>query len=254
MGGFLGSFFGGDQRRDVRTANAQATSAINEGAEAARGRLSNAMSRFDPYAETGGAAHEMYADALGVNGRGPQSTVVGNFMADPFREHNETRANETLGRQFAGRGMGNSGAFAQAAARGSLDRGSADYNQWLTRLGGLGSEGMAAAGGQASIDATGAQMEADLGNTRAGNAINFGNAMASSRNIGINNILGAAGTVIRAATPGFGGATALGNLTGMATSAGRGVSSAAGNGFNAMGNFMTPRRNPIPGGVGAYPY
>jgi hypothetical protein len=36
------------------------------------------------------------------------------------------------------------------------------------------------------------------GATKAGNAINYGNAMAQAKGIGVNNLLGLAGTAIKA--------------------------------------------------------
>lgn len=154
----------------------------------------------------------MYADAIGLNGRAPQQGVVDNFMADPFRAQNETLSNENLARQFNGRGMGNSGAFALAGARGNLERGSTDWNKWLDRIAGVGGQGAQVAGQQAGLDAGLGDLEMGAANTRAGNEINYGNAMASSRNIGINNLLGVAGVVTRGMTPGWGGQTAFGNI------------------------------------------
>lgn len=156
----------------------------------------------------------MYADAIGLNGQPAQDGVVRNFMADPFRAENERLSNEGLARQFGSRGAFQSGAFAQAAARGNLERGSVDWNKWLDRINGVGGQGAQAAGTQAGIDVGGAEMEMTGANARAGNEINYGNAMASSRNIGINNLLGVAGVATRAMTPGWGGKTPLNAMMG----------------------------------------
>jgi hypothetical protein len=156
----------------------------------------------------------MYADAIGLNGQPAQQTVVDNFMADPFREDNGRLADDAMLRTFTARGMGDSGASRLAVARGNLERGSADWNKWLDRIMGRSSEGLQAAGAQSTLDAGLGAQEFGLGTTRAGNEITFGNAMAASRNIGINNLLGAAGTAVRAVTPGWGGATPLNAMLG----------------------------------------
>lgn len=208
---FLGSFFGSDQRRDIRRAKTASDALLTEGLDAARSGYTSATDRLDPYATSGNAANAMYARAIGLEGRPAQEDVVANFMADPFRAENERLANENLVRQFGARGMANSGAFASAAARGNLERGSVDWNQWLDRISGVSTQGANIAGQQAGLDVGRGDLEWNAANTRAGNEINYGNAMASSRNIGINNILGAAGTVVRGFTPGWGGQTPFGN-------------------------------------------
>lgn len=209
---FLSSFFGTTQRNDVKRAKVAADAALDAGADAGRAAYTSATDRLDPYSQTGMAGNAMYADAIGLNGRPAQQGVVDNFMADPFRAENERLANENLARQFGSRGMGGSGAFALAAARGNLERGSADWNNWLNRIQGVGTQGLQAAGAQSTLDAGLGNAEFGLGTTRAGNEINFGNAMAASRNVGINNIMGLAGTVMSGFTPGWGGNTAFGNM------------------------------------------
>jgi hypothetical protein len=255
---FLDSFFGTAQKRDIQAAHTNATAALDTGLANARTDYTGAIDRLNPYAETGSGANAMYANALGVNGRGPQQTAVDNFMADPFRAQNEQLANENLARQFNGRagpGMG-SGAFALAAARGNLERGTQDYQNYLTRLAGLGTQGAQVTGQQSGIQGQLGQTEYDAGNTRAGNEINYGNAMAASRGIGVNNLLGLAGTVIKGFTPGWGGPSAFGSMAGAtpnATSTPFGnITNAATNGWNAMRNWATP--SPAYTGVGAYPY
>lgn len=156
----------------------------------------------------------MYGRYLGLEGQDAQQEAVGNFMADPFRAENERLANENLVRQFGSRGMAGSGAFASAAARGNLERGSVDYNSYLDRLAGVSTQGANVAGQQAGLDVGRGDLEWNVANTRAGNEINYGNAMASSRNIATNNLLGLAGTAVKAFTPGWGGKTPLNAMMG----------------------------------------
>ena len=127
--------------------------------------------------------------------------------------------------------MGDSGAAALASSRANLERGSQDYNGYMNRLQGLGQEANQANASAASMIYGNGQDQAhmrygygqDLAQNqgqqagyavqqgqqvsgledqytqlRAGNRINFGNAMASNRSTGINNLLNAAGTIASA--------------------------------------------------------
>ena len=127
---------------------------------------------------------------------------------------------------MAAHGQLNSGNAYMAAARGSLERGSQDWNSYLDRLHGLGSEGAQIGQQAAGIRMNGANalsgyaqqhgqnmgnsygqgaaydvqqghalggMDYQYGMDRAGNRINYGNAQASNRSTGINNILGLLG-------------------------------------------------------------
>lgn len=55
-------------------------------------------------------------------------------------------------------------------------------------------------------------VEGGYGTATASNAINFGNAMAATRGQGMNAMIDLAGLGIRAATPGIGGTSAIGNI------------------------------------------
>ncbi len=242
---FFGSFFGSDQKKDVTAAYNRATPLLNEGIERARTATTGAIDRVEPWAAGGRDANAMYANAIGLNGRPAQQGVVDNFMIDPFRQQNEDLANENLARQFNGRGPGlNSGAFALATARGNLERGSHDWNTWLDRIHGVSTEGLGAATTQAGLGGQLGAIEMEGGNARAANEINYGNAMAATRGIGINNLLGLGGTLVRAATPGYQGQTAAGNLWGGLTNVWNGAGNAVGNGWNAMANWGQPQQTP----------
>lgn len=233
---FLGSFFGTTQRNDVKRAKKKADAALDAGADLGRAAFGSATDRLDPYAQTGMAGNAMYADALGLNGRPAQQGVVDNFMSHPFRDQNGRWADDAMLRTFAARGMGDSGASRLAVSRANLERGSQDWNRWLDRIAGVGQQGLTASGTQAGLDAGLGQAEFGLGTTRAGNEINFGNAMAASRNTGVNNLLGLAGTVVSGFTPGWGGGTAFGNM------------------FNAMSGRTTGAPKTPTFTPGAYPY
>ena len=60
---------------------------------------------------------------------------------------------------------------------------------------------MQATGAMAGLQQGMGDMESGYGQQMAGNAINYGNAMAASRNIGINNLMGAGGLALKAFAP-----------------------------------------------------
>lgn len=159
------------------------------------------MARFDPYAESGIKADEMLSNAIGLNGQPAYQGVVDNFMGDPFRAANEATATESLKRHFNSTAGSRGGTALLASARASEERGSTDWNNWLDRLTGAKGSGLQVAGAQAGIDTGMGDNAFELGQQKASNSINYGNAMAGSRNIGINNLLGVAGTAIKALTP-----------------------------------------------------
>lgn len=210
--GFFSDLMGSSQRQDIANARGQADGYLSEGYRDATGAVRTGMTQaqgyLEPYAQSGRQANTLYGNALGVNGRDAQTEFMGSYANnDPFRAHNEEQANRSTLNAFTARGMGNSGAANLAVARGSLDRGSQDYQQYLTRLQGYGQQGQQVAGQQAQYAYQGnaqiGQYASDYGNTRAGNAINYGNALAQSRTQGVNNILNGTGTLAGAAFKAF---------------------------------------------------
>ena len=206
--GFFGSFFGNDQRKDIETANRQATGALTQGRDAAMGQYSQAREMYSPYAQQGQRANALYGDATGANGQGAYKAAMAGYAgSDPFRDQNADYANNALMRQYAARGQsgGNAGL---AVARAQTERGATDWNAYLSRLQGQGQMGLQATGAQAGLTQGMGDLQSGYGQQMAGNAINYGNAMAGSRNIGINNLMGIGGLALKAMAPtpgGFGG-------------------------------------------------
>ncbi len=212
--GFLDDFSGASQRGDLRRSHDAATSYLTQGYDDARAAYERAGGLFDPYAESGGRANAMLMDAIGVNGRPAYEAIARNFASDPFRQSNEDFANKqllsTFNRYVGGPGA-NSGNAMLAAARGSLERGSTDWNNWLNRLTGAGDRGFRATTSQAGIQTGLGDLAQGHGQTMAGNEINFGNAMAGSRSTLTNNLLGLGGLAMSAVTPTRSGVSPLGN-------------------------------------------
>jgi hypothetical protein len=200
--GLFDGFFGGAQRKDLQDANQRATAYLNdawkEGSQQVRDWSNQGLGYLNPYMQQGSQGNALYGRFLGLDGADQQRDAMNTYAtSDPFRQFNDDNASRALSRRFAAQGMGDSGASRLAMARAGLERGSQDYNSYLDRLRGVGQQGLGAAGASAGIaQQTGntlGQMRYGMGQQQAGNAISFGNAMAGSRNIGMQNILGLAG-------------------------------------------------------------
>lgn len=199
LGELWDGFTGKSQEKDLQQAKAKSDADLTDGYGAGQARYDQAKTYFAPYAETGGKANAMYADATGVNGQPAYDAVAKNFMTgDPFRQSNEDFANEQLKKTFNARGSLYGGNAMLAAARGSLERGSTDWNNWLNRLQGQAGQGFQAAGSTAGLTAGQGDMSVGEGTTRAGSEITYGNAMAGNRNTLMNNLMGVGDLAVRA--------------------------------------------------------
>jgi len=206
--GFFGSLFGTDQQRDLANANAQATAALSGGRKRARREyttgLTNALGRINPYEEGGREGFDLYRGSIGAGGPEGYRRAYETFQADPFLAGSEAAAQGDLDRLFArynNRGYADAGTSRRAiadASMGAYDRRVADMrNRWQ----GLGERGQ-------GVAQFGAGLESDMGNRlgdleygygqqRAANDISYGNALAASRSIPINNLLNIAGLGVR---------------------------------------------------------
>ena len=198
-------------QKDLANAKGAATQALTNGYNGAMGNYNTAQGMYDPYRQQGQQASNMYGNALGLNGTDAQKSFGANYAAsDPFREQNADFANNALMRQYNAKGMGNSGTSALATQRASLERGSTDYNNYLNRLQGVGQQGFQATGAQAGLEQGKGDLTYGYGQQQAGNEISYGNALAQSRNTGVNNLLGLGGLLAKGAgaymgMPSYGG-------------------------------------------------
>lgn len=198
---FFGSFFGNDQRKDLSRAHEAATNALaggyNDASRIGNDYYGRAMGQLAPWQESGRKASTLYDNALGVNGADAQQKFMEGYRSDPFRAANEQTAMEALRRTYNARGMDTSGNALLASARASLERGSQDYNNYLSRLQGQAGQGanMAqyGAGLTSQYGNALAGMRYGYGQQQAGNEISYGNARAATENMGWQNLIGLAG-------------------------------------------------------------
>ncbi len=201
---FFGSFTGSTQRKDIRNANSQATAALDKGYAQSQDYYNQAAGMFDPYAKTGTAANAFYNDALGINGAGARDTAQATITSDPLWQGKLAEDQNAMLKYLNARGEAGGGKALLAGQRILAQ----NYGDVLNRYRDAGQQGFQATGAQAGIRTGQGDNAFGFAATKAGQAVNYGNAMASSRNIGVNNLLGALGT-------GINGYNALYNKGGM---------------------------------------
>ena len=143
---------------------------------------------------TGQGALKLLGDILGVSGAGPQQAYFDSFQTDPGFMASLDAGTQALNRAAAPRGLRWSGGQAQSL----FDFGQRHFTDYLnnrtSNLFNLAGFGQNAATNSANLvsgagnNIAGAQF--GTGQLFGNNAINTGNAMAQSRGVGINNLLG----------------------------------------------------------------
>ena len=139
-----------------------------------------------PYRQAGSTALSNYSNLLGMNGQDAAKTSLANYTQSPFLSQLVQNTGNAVDASHAARGGLYSGATAQAIGdrTGQLYLG--DFNNYLTRLGGLADSGQNAAAqtGQFGAQAAAGQANAyqNAGNAKANGYINTANT--------VNNTLG----------------------------------------------------------------
>jgi hypothetical protein len=197
FGDLIGGFTGSSARNDINAANNKANKDLASGFNSANGFYNSAVGNFDPYKQTGSAANAFYANALGLNGDAARSAAEGTITSDPLFTGKLNLDNSTIMANLNARGSAAGGAAVQAAQNNLYQ----NYGDVLNRYAGLGAQGLQAAGAQSNALMSQGDAAYGYGATKANNAINYGNAMAETRNIGVNNLLNTLGTAAKFVNP-----------------------------------------------------
>lgn len=204
-------------------ANDRAQNLTNAGFNKARTNINSGFDQaqgfLEPFAASGQRGFDLFQDSIGVNGQPGFDRAFSTFQGDPFREFaNQDTENRLtdLFRRYNAQGLADSGASRLAAGRVAGEFARRDVNDFRDRLAGSGQTGLNIAGQQANLATNRATNLANLdtrqGLTNAGREISFGNAMASSRSTGLNNLLALGGTVLSGFAPTANGTSAFGNI------------------------------------------
>jgi hypothetical protein len=188
-------FFGNKARKDMSRANAQATAALSEGYGQQTAAYDQAAGMYDPYIASGGKASGMYDDFLGLNGQGNALEAYTNLASNPAFSGKLAQDSNAVARNLNARGMGAGGTAALAGER-VLQQ---NIGNWLDRYATAGRQGFEATGAKSNITMGKGDNAMGYGATRAGQAVNYGNALSQTRNAGLNNLLAIGGTLISGA-------------------------------------------------------
>lgn len=188
--GFFGSFFGTDQRKDLKRSKAESDSALAQGYGDQTGYYNQAIGTLSPYQKQGTAASDMYYNALGTNGADAQTTAINTITSNPLFQGQLGQDSNAVARRLNAVGQGGGG-LANLAAQRVFQQ---TAGNWLDRYRDAGSQGFQASGAVAGLQQGLGDNAMGYGASKAGNAINYGNAIANSRSIGVNNVLGLVGT------------------------------------------------------------
>lgn len=195
--GFLNDLFGKSAQQDIQRANKQATGQLEQGYRQQGQRYDQAAGLYDPYVQEGRAASDFYTNALGLNGAEAAQGAYDTMAANPMFQGQLANDSNALHRSLNARGQGAGGLAAMAGQRVFQQT----AGDWLDRYRDAGRDGYSATNALAGVRAQQGDNAMGYGATRAGQSINHGNALAESRNIGVNNLIGligAGGSVLNA--------------------------------------------------------
>ena len=205
LGGFWNNFTGQTQADDIRKGTEAANGYLkqgNEQAEALRTQGYNkAITYYDPRIKAGQDAENVYRTAVGLNGRDQQADYYKNFQFDPGLEAQLNAGIRATDRSAASRGMLRSGQNLNAIADTGRQWANKAYNDRLNQYGQMFTRGdqasnLAAATTSDHYNALG-DMRSGMYQQFAGNTINQQNAIANTRNVGLQNTLNILGTAAK---------------------------------------------------------
>lgn len=196
--GFWDAFTGKSQRNDILAGQEQANQYIQQALGQASGTtseyLNKALGYLQPGMETGGNALRLLGDALGANGQPAQQGYFNTIQTDPGFQAAQDYGIRALDRSAASRGLLRSGGQQEALYDFGQKNFNDFYNTRTNNLFNLAGIGTGAANTSAGLTSQAgdnlANMQFGTGQLFANNAINTQNAVAQSRSVPINNILG----------------------------------------------------------------
>jgi hypothetical protein len=223
--------------KDVRAGRQAQLNALMSGYTTAGGQLdqgyADAQARLAPFLAQGGQFSGVYADLMGINGPEARARAQQTITSDPLWAGQLGNEQMAAQRALNARGLGGSGMAALAGQRVLTER----YGDVLNRFQQGAQQGAQVAGASADLSARYGSERAGLtyghAQQQAGVHGNAANALATVRGAQANNMMGLASLGVSGMTPGFGGATAFGNMA---------------SGLNRMfGAGATAQSSPYPG-------
>jgi hypothetical protein len=209
--GIFDSFTGKAQAKQIKRSSAEAMGHLDAGAGAARDAFGQyygeAQGYLSPYLQGGGQANQLLGNYLGANGVDAQRQAFSDFQNDPGYQAQFGAGVNALDRSATARG----GLYSGGAMKGLQEYGQQfqrqAFNDRINQLSGFAGQGQQAAGAAAGLASNQGNnlgnLEFGLGQQRAGNSIQKGNALAQASGIGVNNLMNLGGLALKAT--GWGG-------------------------------------------------
>ena len=194
--GIFDNFFGDESRKDLQRGRQQADQIGLETLGRSRDEFSagseQAISTLAPDVEGGDLAREQLFAAIGLSGREAQQGFFNDFETDPGFDAELGAGIEAFERSASARsGVQGGGVIKGIAEFGQRFKRSA-FSERLDRLTGLSKLGTDARRSTADLQfKTGSglsDLESGFGQQRGNRAIDFNNAVANTRNTGLNNL------------------------------------------------------------------
>lgn len=203
--GIVGTFLGGNTK-GINSAYDQAGRELDTGYNASNADYARAADLFDPYVRAGGEANALYRNAL-LGAPGERDAAISTLTSNPlFSGELGARALATArGLNASGNGTGGLAALEGYGTGLAAKAGQRVFQEttgnWLDRYANLGQQGFNAAGAQGNALVRKADNTSNYYSTKAGIPIQRTAAINQARQTGVNNILGAIGTVAGAFRP-----------------------------------------------------
>lgn len=189
----ISSFTGAGAKKAVAQGKAESNAALESGANAARPLFNEAAQGFNGYTQSGEKNQKFYDDLQGLNGPEAQAAAQQVYKNDPYQQDALSQGENAMTRLGNAQSWG-AGKFALAGQRVA----SQNYKDWVATYKGGADAGLNAMTAKAGALTNAGQFEYGYGATKAGNAINSSNAMASANNVFAHNTIGLAGAAAKA--------------------------------------------------------
>lgn len=218
---FFGSLFGTDKAAQAITDAQNKNIAQSQQTQQANNAL------YQPYVQSGNQALGVQSDLLGLNGQGAQQAAIGNYSMSPDYQVRYQTGLDALDRSNLGKyGSLNNGNVLKATENYGQQQGALGYNDYYSKLAGLGTQGLTASNANANSN-----QNANTAITGANTAIGNAQANADLQNGSILGGILSLGTQLFA--PGISsGLTSLFKPNPVATTGQRPISVTGGNGSN----------------------
>lgn len=190
----------------LRQNQTDGTNVLNTGQTNSLASLDKAGGYYAPLSQKYGAGTDLYLDSLGVNGADGNARATGAFQAGPGYQYAVDQSLDQTRRAAARDGGLTGGNTLAALSDRAGNMADQEYGNWQTRLGGLISPELQAAGGQAGAATNQAGVYQNTANSIAGLGTNTTNGVANQNTQAANAEMAANGNLWNF---GLQGATAL---------------------------------------------